>query len=49
MTPTSLSMVLATSSGEERESNVRAWTGTGGLMAALGPAVGGLLVAIRSR
>src|SRR2546423_1051527 len=45
MTPTSLSMVLATSSGEERERNVRAWTAIGGLMAALGPVAGGLLVA----
>src|SRR6266566_3758258 len=46
MTPTSLSMVLATSSGEERDKNVRAWTAIGGLMAALGPVAGGLLVAI---
>jgi MFS family permease len=42
MTPTSLSMVLATSSGEERDNNVRAWTAIGGLMAALGPVAGGL-------
>ena len=49
MTPTSLSMVLATSSSETRESNVRAWTAIGGLMAALGPVVGGLLVAISWR
>src|SRR5258708_26447782 len=49
MTPTSLSMVLATSSSEARESNVRAWTAIGGLMAALGPVVGGLLVAISWR
>jgi MFS family permease len=49
MTPTSLSMVLATSSNEARESNVRAWTAIGGLMAALGPVVGGLLVAISWR
>jgi EmrB/QacA subfamily drug resistance transporter len=49
MTPTSLSMVLATSSGEERHNNVRAWTAIGGLMAALGPVVGGLLVAISWR
>src|SRR3989440_9511674 len=35
MTPTSLSMVLATSSGEARERNVRAWTAIGGLMAGL--------------
>src|SRR5258707_6082318 len=49
MTPTSLSMVLATSSGEERDNNVRAWTAIGGLMAALGPVAGGLLVAISWR
>ncbi len=49
MTPTSLSMVLATSSGEERNKNVRAWTAIGGLMAALGPVAGGLLVAISWR
>src|SRR6516225_1755558 len=49
MTPTSLSMVLATSSGDARETNVRIWTAIGGLMAALGPVVGGLLVAISWR
>src|SRR6476469_6781216 len=49
MTPTSLSMVLATSSGQERDNNVRAWTAIGGLMAALGPVVGGLLVGISWR
>jgi len=49
MTPTSLSMVLATSSGKERDTNVRAWTAISGLMAALGPVVGGLLVAISWR
>ena len=49
MTPTSLSMVLATSSGKTRDNNVRAWTAISGLMAALGPVVGGLLVAISWR
>src|SRR6516165_8633691 len=49
MTPTSLSMVLATSSNETRESNVRVWTAISGLMAALGPVVGGLLVALSWR
>jgi MFS family permease len=49
MTPTSLSMVLATSSGKKRDNNVRAWTAISGLMAALGPVVGGLLVAISWR
>jgi EmrB/QacA subfamily drug resistance transporter len=45
LTPTSLSLVLATSSPERRHSAVRAWTAVGGLAAALGPVVGGLLVA----
>ena len=49
MTPTSLGMVLATSSGEARQRNVRVWTAIGGLMAALGPVAGGLLVAISWR
>src|SRR6188472_4245020 len=49
MTPTSLGMVLATSSDETRDNNVRVWTAIGGLMAALGPVVGGLLVAISWR
>jgi EmrB/QacA subfamily drug resistance transporter len=49
MTPTSLSMVLATSTGKERDTNVRTWTAISGLMAALGPVVGGLLVAISWR
>jgi EmrB/QacA subfamily drug resistance transporter len=49
MTPTSLSMVLATSSGKARDNNVRIWTAIGGLMAALGPVVGGLLVTISWR
>jgi MFS family permease len=42
-------MVLATSSDEARDNNVRVWTAIGGLMAALGPVVGGLLVAISWR
>jgi EmrB/QacA subfamily drug resistance transporter len=49
MTPTSLGMVLATSSGKARDNNVRIWTAISGLMAALGPVVGGLLVAISWR
>jgi EmrB/QacA subfamily drug resistance transporter len=49
MTPTSLSMVLATSSDEARDNNVRAWTAIGALMAALGPVAGGLLVEISWR
>jgi EmrB/QacA subfamily drug resistance transporter len=45
LTPSSLSLVLATSPPEKRQSSVRAWTALGGLAAALGPVVGGLLVA----
>jgi len=43
--PTSLGLVLATSSPERRNGAVRAWTAVGGLAAAAGPVVGGLLVA----
>src|SRR5258705_453062 len=49
MTPTSLSMVLATSSDQKRHNNVRIWTAVGGVMAAFGPVVGGLLVTISWR
>ena len=45
LTPTSLSLVLATTAPERRQGAVRAWTAVGGLAAALGPVVGGLLVA----
>jgi EmrB/QacA subfamily drug resistance transporter len=45
LTPTSLSLVLATAKPEKRQSSVRAWTAVGGAAAALGPVVGGLLVA----
>jgi EmrB/QacA subfamily drug resistance transporter len=45
LTPTSLSLVLATTAPERRHGAVRAWTAVGGLAAALGPVVGGLLVA----
>jgi EmrB/QacA subfamily drug resistance transporter len=45
LTPTSLSLVLATAAPEKRHSSVRAWTAVGGAAAALGPVVGGLLVA----
>jgi EmrB/QacA subfamily drug resistance transporter len=45
LTPTSLSLVLATAPPERRHGAVRAWTAIGGLAAALGPVVGGLLVA----
>jgi EmrB/QacA subfamily drug resistance transporter len=45
LTPTSLGLVLASYEPERRAGAVRAWTATGGLAAALGPVVGGLLVA----
>ena len=45
LTPTSLSLVLATSAPEKRQTSVRAWTAVGGLAASLGPVIGGLLVA----
>jgi EmrB/QacA subfamily drug resistance transporter len=45
LTPTSLGLVLATSTPQRRHGAVRAWTAIGGLAAALGPVVGGLLVA----
>ncbi len=45
LTPTSLSLVLATTAPERRQGSVRAWTAVGGLAAALGPVVGGVLVA----
>src|SRR4051794_5966386 len=44
LTPTSLSLILATAPDERRQSSIRAWTALGGLAAALGPVVGGLLV-----
>jgi EmrB/QacA subfamily drug resistance transporter len=45
LTPTSLGLILATFPPERRHSAVRTWTAVGGLAAAAGPAVGGLLVA----
>jgi EmrB/QacA subfamily drug resistance transporter len=49
LTPTSLGLILATSSPERRHGAVRAWTAVGGLAAAAGPVVGGLLVALSWR
>ncbi len=49
LTPTSLSLVLATTEPDRRHGAVRTWTAVGGLAAALGPVVGGLLVAISWR
>jgi EmrB/QacA subfamily drug resistance transporter len=46
LTPTSLSLVLATTAPEKRHGAVRAWTAVGGAAAALGPVVGGPLVAL---
>jgi EmrB/QacA subfamily drug resistance transporter len=45
LTPTSLGLVLAATPAHERPGAVRAWTAVGGLAAAAGPVVGGLLVA----
>jgi EmrB/QacA subfamily drug resistance transporter len=49
LTPTSLGLVLATSTPERRHGAVRAWAAVGGIAAALGPVVGGLLVAVSWR
>lgn len=49
LTPTSLSLVLATTESERRGAAVRAWTAVGGASAALGPVIGGFLVAINWR
>jgi EmrB/QacA subfamily drug resistance transporter len=45
LTPTSLGLLLAATPAERRQGAVRAWTAVGGLAAAAGPVVGGLLVA----
>jgi len=45
LTPTSLGLVLAGTPAERRHGAVRAWAALGGVAAALGPVVGGLLVA----
>jgi EmrB/QacA subfamily drug resistance transporter len=44
LTPASVGLILATFPPERRSGAVRAWTATGGLAAALGPVIGGLLV-----
>ena len=45
LTPTSLGLILATFPPERRYGAVRTWTAVGGIAAAIGPVVGGLLVA----
>lgn len=49
LTPTSLSLILASFEPERRAGAVRAWTAVGGLAATLGPVLGGLLVGISWR
>ena len=49
LTPTSLGLLLAATPTEKRQGAVRAWTAAGGLAAAAGPVVGGLLVAMSWR
>jgi EmrB/QacA subfamily drug resistance transporter len=49
LTPTSLGLILATFPPERRYGAVRTWTAVGGLAAAAGPVVGGLLVALNWR
>jgi EmrB/QacA subfamily drug resistance transporter len=44
LTPTSLGLVLASHEPRRRHGAVRAWTAVGGLAAAIGPVIGGLLV-----
>ncbi|MHB1835002.1 MAG: MFS transporter [Solirubrobacteraceae bacterium] len=45
LTPTSMGLVLASFEPDRRQSAIRTWTAIGGLAAALGPVLGGLLVA----
>jgi EmrB/QacA subfamily drug resistance transporter len=49
MTPTSLGLLLATFPPERRAGAVRTWTAIGGLAAALGPVIGGVLVTVNWR
>src|SRR3954465_2871592 len=46
LTPTSLGPALASTAPERRHGAVRTWAAVGGLAAALGPVVGGVLVAV---
>jgi EmrB/QacA subfamily drug resistance transporter len=45
LTPTSLGLILATFEPPRRHGAIRTWTAVGGLSAAAGPVIGGLLVA----
>ncbi len=49
MTPTSLGLLLASFPPEERGGAVRTWTAIGGLAAALGPLIGGVLLTLSWR
>ncbi len=49
MTPTSIALLLATFPAEGRGGAVRAWAAIGGLAAALGPVVGGVLIVVSWR
>jgi EmrB/QacA subfamily drug resistance transporter len=49
MTPSSLGLLLASFPPEQRGGAVRTWTAIGGLAAAVGPVVGGVLVAMSWR
>ncbi|HEY4168312.1 MAG TPA: MFS transporter [Reyranella sp.] len=49
MTPTSLGLLLASYPPDRRAGAVRTWTAIGGLAAALGPVLGGLLVTLSWR
>lgn len=49
MTPTSLGLLLAAFPPERRSGAVRTWTAIGGLAAALGPVIGGVLVTVNWR
>jgi EmrB/QacA subfamily drug resistance transporter len=49
MTPTSLGLLLASYPAEKRSGAVRAWTAIGGLAAALGPVLGGVLLTLSWR
>src|SRR5258705_11329211 len=49
MTPTSLGLLLSAFPPEGRSGAVRTWTAAGGVAAALGPFIGGVLVTVSWR